>query len=101
MTLKIRINEIRRNKRYSQAVKTQSIIVTSIESYCLRGELFVNHGICSPMFRDESRSIRHRMEEGPEGSITASVVIRVKDAGVNVYGDNLKVKRRRLRLKRG
>lgn len=96
----MRINEIQWNKRYSQAVKTQSIIVISIESYCLGGELFVNRGIRSPMFRDESRSIRHRMEERPESSITASVVIRVKDASVNVYGDNLKVKRRKLRLKR-
>lgn len=47
------------------------------------------------MLRDEGRPIRHRVEERPEGSIAASVVIRIEDAGVHVYRDNLKTKRER------
>ena len=72
-----------------------AINITSVESYCLRGELFVDRGIRAPVFRDEGRSIRHRMEERPEGSIAASVVVRVKDAGINVNRYYLKVKRER------
>lgn len=75
--------------------KPRSIIVTSVESYCLRGELFVDRGIRAPVFRDEGRPIRHRMEERPESSIAASVVVRVKDAVVNVNRYYLKVKRER------
>lgn len=45
------------------------------------------------MIRDEGRSVRHGVEEGPKGSIAASVVIRVKDAGVDVHRDNLKIRK--------
>jgi len=62
--------------------------------YRLCGKLFVDGGVGAPMLRDEGRSIRHRVEERPESSIAASVVIGVEDAGINVHRDNLKTKRK-------
>lgn len=47
------------------------------------------------MFGDEGRSIRHRVEERPEGSIAASVVVRIEDTGVDVHRNNLKTRRKR------
>jgi len=48
------------------------------------------------MLRDEGCSIRHGVEERPERSIAASVVIGIKDAGINVHRDNLKRKIRKV-----
>lgn len=41
------------------------------------------------MLRDEGCSIRHRVEQWPKGSVAAPIVVRVKDARLDVYCHNL------------
>lgn len=44
------------------------------------------------MFRDKGRSIRHRVEQWPKGSIATSIVVRIEDNRVEVYCHNLENK---------
>lgn len=44
------------------------------------------------MFRDKGRSIRHRVEQWPKGSIAASIVVCIEDDRVEVYCHNLENK---------
>ena len=41
----------------------------------LRREFLVDRGIRAPVLGDEGRPVGHRMEQRPEGSIAASVVV--------------------------
>jgi hypothetical protein len=57
-----------------------------------QGELFVHLDVGLPVVGAESRPSRHRMEQGPVGLITATVVVEVEQNGVNVNGNYLKEK---------
>ena len=58
-------------------------------SYRFGSELLVNRAVSPPVIRDECRSVGHRVEERPEGAVTAAIVVRVKDGRLHVHGHHL------------
>lgn len=52
-------------------------------------ELFVDFDVRPPMVRAEGGSVRHGVEQGPEGAVAAPIVVAVEKLGFGVDGHDL------------